>query len=109
MVFFELLDEEVLLLDWLCGLDDCTGGGASTMGTCVLSSADELTELDSGIKAGSLAASTEDDSLVSAGRLSLGVSNMNFEVDSWVVIELVLDVAELLLVFNNEELFELML
>ncbi|MDE7229886.1 MAG: hypothetical protein K2N56_05335 [Oscillospiraceae bacterium] len=104
---FELLDEAELpvLLDWICGLDDCAGGGVSTVGTCVLSSADELTELDSGIEAGSLGVSAEDGSLVSVGRLSLWI----LDNDSWIVTELVLDVAELLLVFNDEELLELVL
>lgn len=100
---FELLDETVPLLDWLCGLDDCTGG-ASTVGTCVLSSADELTELDLGVEAGSPAASTEDGSLVFVGRLSLGIS----VVDSLGVTELALDAVELLLV-SDEELLELVL
>ncbi len=75
------------------------------VGMCVLSSADELTELDSGVEVGSLAASAEDGSLVSGGRLLLGI----LEDDSWVVMEIVLDVVELLLVFDGEELLELVL
>ena len=107
---FELLDEPELpvLLDWLCGLDGCKCG-ASTAGTCVLSSADELTELDSGVEAGSLGVTAEDGSLVSVGRLPLGVSDMDFGADSLIVTELMLDVAELLLVFDDEELLLIVL
>ncbi len=75
------------------------------VGMCVLSAVDELTELYSGVEVGSLPASAEDGWLVSGGRLLLGI----LEDDSWVVMEIVLDVVELLLVFDGEELLELVL